>query len=81
TVYCRSIEIKGASIRRALQQDSASKKQAELIAEKERERLQAEKQLVEEALLHKETEQQLLEERSQQLVKADQLKTEFLANM
>jgi polar amino acid transport system substrate-binding protein len=57
------------------------KRQAELLAQKERERLEAEKQLISEELRRRETEQQLLEERSQQLVKADQLKTEFLANM
>jgi two-component system sensor histidine kinase/response regulator len=50
-------------------------------AEEERERLEAEKQLIAEELRRKETESQLLEERGHQLQRADKLKTEFLANM
>ena len=57
------------------------RRQTELLAEKERERLEAEKQLIKEELLRKEVERQLLEERGKQLEKADQMKTEFLANM
>jgi two-component system, sensor histidine kinase and response regulator len=57
------------------------KRQAELIAEKERERLEAEKHSVQEELLRKEMESQLLAERGRQLAKSDQMKTEFLANM
>jgi len=45
------------------------------------ERLQAEKQLVEAELARKAKEAELLEERSNQLQKADKLKDEFLANM
>jgi CheY-like chemotaxis protein len=45
------------------------------------ERLQAEKQLVEAELARKAKEAELLEERSNQLQKADRLKDEFLANM
>jgi two-component system, sensor histidine kinase and response regulator len=57
------------------------RRQTELLAEKERERLEAEKQFIKEELLRKEMERQLLEERGLQLEKADQMKTEFLANM
>ncbi len=57
------------------------KRQAELLAEKERERLEAEKHLIQEELLRKEMESQLLAERGRQLAKSDQMKTEFLANM
>lgn len=45
------------------------------------ERLEAEKQLVQAELARKEKEAELLEERSNQLQKADKLKDEFLANM
>lgn len=45
------------------------------------ERLQAEKQLVEAELARKAREAELLEERSNQLQRADKLKDEFLANM
>lgn len=57
------------------------RRQTELLAEKEREKLEAEKQLIKEELLRKEMESQLLEERGKQLERADQMKTEFLANM
>lgn len=64
------------------------KKQSDLIAQIERnrlleakERLEAERQLMQEELLRKETERQLLIERSLQLQKSERLKTEFLANM
>ncbi len=64
------------------------KRQAELIAEiekqrakEEKDRLETEKQLIHQELLRQEAETQLLEERSRQLQKADRLKTEFLANM
>lgn len=45
------------------------------------ERLEAEKQLIEAELARKEKEAELLEERSNQLQRADRLKDEFLANM
>ncbi len=64
------------------------KRQAELIAEiekqraqEEKDRLETEKQLIHQELLRQEMETELLEERSRQLQKADRLKTEFLANM
>jgi polar amino acid transport system substrate-binding protein len=64
------------------------KKQAALISEIERNRLQeakvrleAEGRLLREELLRKEAERALLLERSLQLQKSEQLKTEFLANM
>jgi len=64
------------------------KKQAALISEIERIRLQeakvrleAEGRLLREELLRKEAERALLLERSLQLQKSEQLKTEFLANM
>jgi len=63
-------------------------RQAEIISEiekqralEEKERLETEKQLIRQELLHQEMEKELLEERSRQLQKADRLKTEFLANM
>jgi two-component system, sensor histidine kinase len=63
-------------------------KQAQVIRDIEerrlievKERLEAEKQLIEVELARKEKETELLEERSNQLQKADRLKDEFLANM
>ena len=63
-------------------------RQAQIISEiekqralEEKERLETEKQLIRQELLHQEMEKELLEERSRQLQKADRLKTEFLANM
>ncbi len=63
-------------------------KQAQVIRDIEerrlievKERLEAEKQLIEAELARKEKETELLEERSNQLQKADRLKDEFLANM